>query len=112
MPSAYLDQHEHNSVEPSFSVHSIECYMSLTRKTKTLNRMGVKGADPESFFRGGPTLNSFFLVDEGREESNTTHYKRAIIGPPAKRWYPNIECWLGSFVVLQGPVLLRNPIFL
>ena len=40
------------------------------------------------------------------------HYKRAIIGPPARRhlngvsltgrWWPNIECWLGSFAVLQG----------
>ena len=40
------------------------------------------------------------------------HYKRAIIGPPAKRhlngvshacwWWPNIECWLGGFVVFQG----------
>ena len=37
---------------------------------------------------------------------------RAIIDPPATRhlngvslagrWWPNIECWLGSFVVLQG----------
>ena len=27
---------------------------------------------------------------------------------------PNIECWIGSFVLLRGsgPVLLRNPIFL
>ena len=40
------------------------------------------------------------------------HYKRAIIVPPAKRhlngvsmtgrWGPITECWLGSFVVLQG----------
>ena len=39
-------------------------------------------------------------------------YKLAIIGPPAKRhckgvslagrWVPNIECWLGSFVIFQG----------
>ena len=33
-------------------------------------------ADPESFFRGGPTLTTFlfllFLVDEGREDPNTT----------------------------------------
>ena len=33
-------------------------------------------ADPESFFRRGPTLTTFFLfrflVDEGREDSNTT----------------------------------------
>ena len=40
------------------------------------------------------------------------HEKRAIIGPPAKRhlngvslacqWWPNIECWLGSFMIIQG----------
>ena len=40
------------------------------------------------------------------------HYKRTIIGPQAKchfngvslacRWWPNIECWLGSFVIVQG----------
>ena len=33
-------------------------------------------ADPGSFIRGGPTLTTFFvvvfLVDEGREDSNTT----------------------------------------
>ena len=39
------------------------------------------------------------------------HYKRAIIGPTAKRhlntvsiacwWWPSIECWLGSFVIFQ-----------
>ena len=35
------------------------------------------------------------------------HYKWAIIGPPAKRHvngrrWPNIECWLSSFVIFQG----------
>ena len=51
-------------------------------------------------------------------------YIWAIIGLPAKhhltgisracRWWPNIECWLGSFVIFKGsgPVLLRNTIFL
>ena len=30
-------------------------------------------ADPESYVRGGPTLTlTFFLVDEGREDQNTT----------------------------------------
>ena len=32
-------------------------------------------ADPDSFVRGGPTLTTFccvFLVDEGRENPNTT----------------------------------------
>ena len=49
----------------------------------------------------------FSLVDEGREDPN------AIISGPSLarqqnsislvgRWWPNIECWLGSFVVLQG----------
>ena len=29
--------------------------------------------DPESYVRGGPTLTlTFFLVDEGREDQNTT----------------------------------------
>ena len=53
-------------------------------------------------------MTSFFLVDERRKDPNTT--KRAIIGPPAKRhlngvslvgrWWPNIECCFGSFVVV------------
>ena len=29
-------------------------------------------ADPESFVRGGPTLTTFFLVGEGRDDPNTT----------------------------------------
>ena len=78
--------------------------------------------------RGTPltTIYSFillFLVWWG-EEWSKYHYKRAINGPPAKRhlngvslagrWWSNIECWIGSFVVLRGsgPVLLRNPLFL
>ena len=34
--------------------------------------------DPESFFRGGPSLTTFFfifLVDKGREDLNTCIYK-------------------------------------
>ena len=34
-------------------------------------------ADPESFVRGGPTLTTFFLVDEEREDPN------AIISGPS-----------------------------
>ena len=44
--------------------------------------------------------------------SNFDNVKWAIIGPQTKRhlndvslagqWWPNIKCWLGSFVVLQG----------
>ena len=39
-------------------------------------------ADPEKNVRGGQTLTALFLVDEGWEKY---HYKRATIGPPAKR---------------------------
>ena len=58
------------------------------------------------------------------EGGSKYHYKRAIIGPPAKRhlngvslacrWWPNIECWLGSFKIFQGirTSIARNPIFL
>ena len=35
------------------------------------------------FFRGGPTLTTFFLDDEGWEDIKYL-FKRAIIGPPAK----------------------------
>ena len=57
------------------------------------------------------------------EGGSKYHYKRAIIGPPAKRhlngvslacrWWPNIECWLEWFVIFRGsgPILLRNPLF-
>ena len=57
----------------------------------------------------------FFLWGQ---EGSKYHYKRSIIGPPgvslACRWWPYIECWLCSFVILRdsGPVLQRNPIFL
>ena len=60
-------------------------------------------AGSESFVRGGPTLTTLFLFDEGREWSKY-HYKRAIIGPPAKhhingvllafRWWTNIGMML------------------
>ena len=57
--------------------------------------------DPESFVRGDQTLT--FLVDEGREKY---HLKQAI--KPFKWSFivepimPNIDAWLGSFVMFQG----------
>ena len=64
----------------------------------------------------------FFIVEavmnEGREERGFKYcYKQASISPSAKRhlngvslagqWWPNIEFWLGSFMVVQG---IRNSI--
>ena len=59
-------------------------------------------SDPESFVRGGPNLIMFFSLIRGQR----------IPIPPAKRHlnsvslagrrWPNIECWLSSFVIFQG----------
>ena len=70
-------------------------------------------AESESFVRGGPTLtHPFSICSWWVEEGSKYHYKRATIGPPAKRhlngvslacqWWSNIECWLGSFVIFLG----------
>ena len=65
-------------------------------------------ADPESFVRGGPNLITFFcfFFSWWGDRGSKYRYKWAIIGPPAKRhlngvslagrWWPNIECWVGS----------------
>ena len=56
------------------------------------------------FFWGGGEIRGV--------EGSRYHYKRAFIGPPAKRHFngvslagryrPDIECWLFSFVIFQG----------
>ena len=62
------------------------------------------------YVRGVPNLITFFSWWGDRESKY--HYKWAIIGPPVKRhlngvslagpWWPNIECWFGSFENFQG----------
>ena len=84
-------------------------------------------ADPECFASvwggGGSTLTTFFFFVIylfiffvwWREEGSKNHYYRVINGVSlASRWWPNIECWIGSFVIIRGsgPALLRNPIFM
>ena len=73
------------------------------------------------FCQRGSNTDIFFLM---RRERIQIPLKLGIVGPPAKchlngislvcPWWPNIECWLGRFVICRGsrPVLLRNPIFL
>ena len=74
--------------------------------------------DPESFVRGGQLWQVFFyffyllLLIRGEGIQKPYLYKLAIIIPPVKRhlngdalayrWWSNIECWLGSFVIFQG----------
>ena len=82
--------------------------MALTHKS---NNIGIKTwADPKSFVRGGPLfrLFSFFLkVIEWREDPITTISAQSSVRQwngvsLACRWWPNTECWLGSFVIFQG----------
>ena len=86
--------------------------------------------------KGSNFDNVFFSWGKG---GSKYHYNQAIFGPRAKRylnagqhrhanetpchlngvslacrWWPNIQCWLGSFVIFRGsgPILLENAIFL
>ena len=50
---------------------------------------GISGADPESFIRGGPTLITFisFLVDERRDDPNTTKSGSSSAASETFRWH-------------------------
>ena len=81
-----------------------------------LTALYISCADPESFVRGGPTLTTFCLSLKRREKNPNTVIYIYINGPSsarqrnANKWRfaggqiprPNIECWLGSFVIFQG----------
>ena len=65
------------------------------------------------FCQRGSNFDDVFVLDEAREDPNTT-IVGAIIGPPAKPMMAQyIDCWLGGFVIFRGSetVLLRDPIF-
>ena len=75
------------------------------------SRKICQGVHPDSFF----FFFFFFLGGGGllvEKKGFKYHYKRAIFGTPAKRhlngvslvsrWWPNMECWLGSFVIFLG----------
>ena len=60
--------------------------------------------DPESFFRVGPTLTTLFLnwwVDPNTTEIGPSSARQRTVSLACQRW-PNIECWLGSFVIFRG----------
>ena len=83
-------------------------YISLNKKKPEICMRGSR----KFCQRGALTMFSFSFFSWWGEGGNKCYYKRAIIGPPAKphlngislvsRWWPNIECWLGSFVIFQG----------
>ena len=66
-----------------------------------------------NFFQRGSLFDYVVMLLFFKIDPNTTiFFMRLIIGQTAKRnlngvsqagwWWPNIECWLGSFVVLHG----------
>ena len=60
-------------------------------------------ADPESFLEEVQLFRVFFYFSKLGEIGSKYHYKLAIIDQPVKRpWWTNTDCWLVSFVVLQG----------
>ena len=68
------------------------------RRSIGSSHTGLSCADPEHFFRRGPTLTTFFSW----WGENWSEYQYIIGVSLAGRWWLNIECWLGSFAVLQG----------
>ena len=60
------------------------------RFQKFLSERGGGGCTCDNVF----FLFFFLLINEGIEDPNTD-----INGPS----WPNIECWLGSFVIFRGP---------
>ena len=72
--------------------------------------VGMRGS--RKFCQRGSKIDGFFLSLMRVGRIQIPHYKRAINGPSAKRhlngvslagrWWPNIECWIGSFVILRG----------
>ena len=85
-------------------------------------RSALRGS--RTFARGGHNMITFFslffffFLMRGKVEPNSTikRQRNAIyIGVSlAGRWWPNIECCLGSFVIFResATVLIINPIFL
>ena len=74
--TSFLFQHQRNLREPS---------QVVPLKIEVAGHARIQ----KVFFRGGPTLTTFFfLVDEWREEFR---YKRDIIGPPVKRYVNGVS---------------------
>ena len=100
-------------------------YVMFRKSIRCLQRNSACG-DPESFVKGGTSLTTFlgiFFVSWWGDTGSKSHYLGIIVPPVTRhfngvslagRWWPFIECVLGSFVIFpgwSGPVLLRNLFF-
>ena len=94
------------ALEMWFSIHVFDS------KTNDHNFNNLHARIQKVLSQGVQLWKCFFIYIQGREDPNKYHYKRAIIDPPAKRhlngvllagrWWPNIECWIGTFVIIKG----------
>ena len=51
---------------------------------------------------GPPIIFVLFLSGRLRQSGSKYHHESAITIPLVGRWWPNIECWLCSFVIFHG----------
>ena len=67
---------------------SAPIYTVVYRLKFGLSPQHLPCADPESLVRGGPVETLYTTKTDGVSQ--------------ASWWWPNIECWLGSFVIFKG----------
>ena len=113
--SLSLSQYEIGLKKPQCKAHKANHREVINAPDKS--RRDRSCADPESFDRGVHFWQCFFFSCWGERRSKY-HYKRAIIGPPAKRhlngaslacrWWPNIVGMLDCFVCRVVLAVLYN----
>ena len=88
---------------------SIDALHAFYRMHKYLNWRNILSWIFSSFFKG-VRIQISLKADHHRPASETPLNGVSL----ACRWWPNVECWLGSFENFKGSgsVLLRNSIFL
>ena len=79
-------------------------------KHSFLNSIRIWSGSELFFFFKGERIQISLKADHHQPASETPLNGVSL----ACRWWPNVECWLGSFENFKGsgPVLLRNSIFL
>ena len=56
---------------PGFMINPEKFTHDIREMERIRQACAYAWADPENFVRGGPSLTTFFFVDEGREDPNT-----------------------------------------
>ena len=95
----------------SSQCHRVVCSLSLWYFLIILTIFYTCGC-PQNFSEWVQLCLRYFFLSWWGEGGSKYHYEQAIMGPLAKRllngvslacrWWPNVECWLGSFMIFQG----------